>query len=72
MKSEKEQQEINNIIKKNSQELNKFIICDKIFGAYIHCINEFTIKHPDCATICNLLDTIHMCNIRTNPTTKDK
>ena len=65
MKSEKEQQEINIIIQKNAHELNKFMICDKIFGAYIHCINEFSIQHKDCDKICTLLDTIHICNIRT-------
>lgn len=65
MKSEKEQQLINNIIQQNSHEMNKFIICDKLFGAYIHCINEYSIQHPDCEKICTVLDTIKICNIRT-------
>ena len=51
--------------KKNTNELNKFMICDKIFGAYIHCINEFSIQNKDCEKICTLLDTIKICNIRT-------
>ena len=51
--------------KKYSNELNKFMICDKIFGAYIHCINEFTVKNKDCEKISNILDNIKFCNIRT-------
>lgn len=50
---------------KNANEINKFMICDKIFGAYIHCINEFTVKNNDCEKISNILDTIKICNIRT-------
>jgi len=65
MKSDKEQKEIATMIQHNSQEINKFMICDKIFGAYIHCINEYSIKLNDCAQISNLLDTIKICNIRT-------
>ena len=64
MKSEKEQQEIQNIIQKNSHKMNKFMICDRIFGAYIHCINELSINNTDCEQICNLLDNIKICNIR--------
>ena len=64
MKSEKEQQEINKIIQKNSHEMNKFLICDKIFGAYTHCINAFSINHKDCEKISNLLEDITICNIR--------
>lgn len=51
--------------KKYSNELNKFMICDKIFGAYIHCINEFTNKDKDCEKISNVLDNIQLCNIKT-------
>ena len=50
---------------KNANEINKFMICDKIFGAYIHCINEFTVKNKDCDKISNVLDTIKICNILT-------
>jgi hypothetical protein len=64
MKSEKEQQEIQNIIQMNSHKMNKFMICDRIFGAYIHCINEYSINHKDCEKICNLLENIKICNIR--------
>lgn len=64
MKSEKEQQEIQNIIQKNSHKTTKFMICDRIFGAYIHCINEFSINNTDCEKICNLLENIKICNIR--------
>lgn len=71
MKSAKEQQDIDNIIKKNARELNKFLICDKIFGAYIHCINEFTINYNDCEKISNILDTIQICNIPTNTNKSD-
>lgn len=49
----------------SKNELNKFMICDKIFGAYIHCINEFTVKNKDCEKISNVLDNIKICNIRT-------
>jgi len=66
MKSDNiEQTEIDTIRQHNSQEINKFMICDKIFGAYIHCINEYSINFNDCAQICTLLDTIKICNIRT-------
>jgi hypothetical protein len=65
MKSEKEQLQINNIIQQNTHEFNKFFICDKLFGAYIHCINEYSIQHTDCEKICTVLDTIRICNIRT-------
>ena len=41
------------------------MICDKIFGAYIHCINEFTNKDKDCEKISNVLDNIQLCNIKT-------
>jgi hypothetical protein len=57
MKSEQENKE--------NTELHKFMICDKIFGAYIHCINEFTDKNKDCEKISNVLDNINICNIRT-------
>lgn len=53
--------------KKYSNELNKFMICDKIFGAYIHCINEFPNKDKDCEKISNVLDNIQLCNIQTKP-----
>ena len=52
-------------LKNSNQELNKFMICDKIFGAYIHCINEFTVKNKECEKISNVLDNIKFCNIRT-------
>jgi hypothetical protein len=60
MKSEQENKE-----KQENTELHKFMICDKIFGAYIHCINEFTDKNKDCEKISNVLDNINICNIRT-------
>ena len=60
MKSEQENKE-----KQENKELHKFMICDKIFGAYIHCINEFTDKNKDCEKISNVLDNINICNIRT-------
>ena len=50
---------------KNANEINKFMICDKIFGAYIHCITQFTDKNKDCEKISNVLDNINICNIRT-------
>jgi hypothetical protein len=53
------------IDKKNPNELNKFMICDKIFGAYIHCINEFTVKDKDCEKISNVLNNIQLCDIKT-------
>lgn len=64
-KSDKEREQIDNIIQKNVHEINNFMICDKLFGAYIHCINEYTINHADCEKICNVLDNIKICNIRT-------
>ena len=60
MKSEQENKD-----KQENMELNKFMICDKIFGAYIHCITQFTDKHKDCEKISNVLDNINICNIRT-------
>ena len=66
MKSEeKEKEKSQQEPPKNSNELNKFMICDKIFGAYIYCIHEFTVKNKDCEKICNVLDNIQICNIRT-------
>ena len=60
MKSEQENKD-----KQENMELNKFMICDKIFGAYIHCITQFTDKNKDCEKISNVLDNINICNIRT-------
>jgi hypothetical protein len=65
MKSDKEQQQIDNIIQKNVHEINNFMICDKLLGAYIHCINAYSINHVDCEKISNILDNIKICNIRT-------
>jgi hypothetical protein len=64
MQSESENKE-KTADKKYFNELNKFMICDKIFGAYIHCINEFTNKDKDCEKISNVLDNIQLCNIQT-------
>lgn len=62
---DKDKEESVAVDKKNTNEINKFMICDKIFGAYIHCINEFTVKNNDCEKISNVLDNIKICNIRT-------
>lgn len=55
----------NSILEHNKNESAKFIICDKVLGAYIHCINEFTMNHSDCKQISHLMHHMKICNINT-------
>jgi hypothetical protein len=39
----------------------QFIICDKLLGSYIQCINVFSDKNSDCSTIYNSLSKVEIC-----------
>lgn len=51
---------------KSETSINKytnFMICDKLLGAYIHCINEYSTKHSDCKIIGKTLNRVEMCRL---------
>ena len=54
---------------KSETSINKytnFMICDKLLGAYIHCINEYSVKNSDCKIIGKSLNRVHMCRLSEN------